>query len=472
VAATPQRNGATVLTRLRANSDAGFSLVEVMVALVVFALIGAAVSALVVDSLHSTRASQSRVRAASLTAQEIEAVRAGLRSGVLGSTTNPTFAWSDPSCPASSATCVRVVDGQRFTLTRSVTPVAADATHGGRVLVTTTATWPNMNGVAPVVNSTVMTSRGITPGAAGSDTPGGGGSVAGGTSAVSVTVTGSSSVPYAYKPVTLAGPTGSLQTTTDATGVALFTGLAAATYRASATQAGYIDQAGNATVSAPVTTTANSTATVSLKYAQAATVTYTVSAPSGYTPGTTFPISVVNTDANTTKTVTPAASTGTTSVTTWPSNTVRAWNGTCSADQSTYTSFSATAGSTVAKTVGLSGLQVTLNKSLIGILGALLSSPISGAQLVAVKTADTGCPAGPVDPVSGTAVGTVVYFPTKTNSSGVAKVALPPGTWTIKAVGYSLGLTGGLLGWPNQTLTVDATGAGVTMSMTMNMGLV
>lgn len=475
MAATLEPSGALVPRRARTRGvgDAGFSLIEVMVSLVVFALIGAAVSALIVDSLHSTRASQSRVRAASLTAQEIEAVRAGLRSGGgIGNTSTLTFPWSDPACVATAPTCTRYVDGQRFVLTRTVSPVAADATHAGRLLVTATASWANMNGVKPVVNSTVMTARGIDPAAAGSDTPGSGGAgTGGGTSAVSVTVLGSAGAPYAYKPVTLAGPTGSLQANTDGSGVATFTGLAAATYTASASLTGYIDQIGNATASAPVTTTANSTATVSLKYAQAATVNYTVSAPSGYTPGATFPISVSNTDANATRVLSPSASTGTTAVRTWPSNTVRAWGGTCTADQNTFASFAAAAGGTVNKTLGLSALQVTLRQSIV-VLGVVVpGNAISGAQLVAVKTADAGCPAGPTDPVGGTAVGSVVYFPTKTDSSGVAKVALPPGTWTIKAVGYSLGLLGGLTGWPNTTLGVNADGSGQTTTMTVNMGV-
>lgn len=472
MAATPERNGAAIRRRARARGaiDAGFSLVEVMVALVVFALIGAAVSALVVDSLHSTRASQSRVRAANLTAQEIEAVRAGLRSGGgIGNTATLTFPWSDPSCLASSATCTRTVDGQAFVLTRTVTPVAADASHAGRLLVTTTATWPKMNGVAPVVNSTVMTSRGITPGSAPNDTPGsgGGGSVATGTSAVSVTVTGSASSPYAYKPVVLAGPTGSLQTNTDGTGVALFTNLAAATYTVSVSQTGYIDLLGNATASAPVTTTPNATSTVSLKYAQAAILNYTVTAPSGYTPGGVFPISVSNTDANSVKTSTPAAATGVTSVQTWPSSTLRAWGGTCTNDSSVYTSYSATGGSTVNKTLGLSGLRVTVQKTLL-ILGL---GVVSNGQLIAVKAPDAGCPATVTDPVDGSMVGSVVYFPTKTDSNGRAQVALPPGTWTIKLIGGQLGLISGLAGWPSVTLTAAADGTGATSTMTMNMGV-
>ncbi len=107
---------------------------------------------------------------------------------------------------------------------------------------------------------------------------------------------------------------------------------------------------------------------------------------------------------------------------------------------------------------------MTLRQSIV-VLGIVVpGSTIPNAQLVAIKTADTGCPAGPVDPVGGTAVGSVVYFPAKTDSNGIAKVALPPGTWTIKAVG-------GLTGWPSTTLSVDDTGNGQTTTMTVNMGV-
>jgi prepilin-type N-terminal cleavage/methylation domain-containing protein len=451
--------------------DAGFSLIEVIASLAVFALIAGAVTTLVVDSLHSTRSSQSRVRAASLTAQEIEAVRSGLRSGGgIGNLTTLTFPWSDPSCVATSETCTRYIDGERFVLTRSVSPLAADATHAGRLLVTATATWENMNGVKPVVNSTVMTSRGISPASAVSDTPGSGGGIANtGNSAVKVTVTGSANTPYAYKPVILSGATGSLQMNTDALGVALFSGLAPGTYTATVNQPGYLDKSGNPTTSASVTTTENSTAPVALSYAQAATVNYTVTAPSGYTPGATFPISVVNTDAGTTKIHTPAAATGTTTVQTWPSSTMRAWDGTCTADQNAYTSFAAPAGSTVNKTLGLAGVRVTVKKTLL-IIGL---SPVANAQLVAIKAGDAGCPATTTDPVNGSAVGSVIYFPTKTDSNGQAKVALPPGTWTIKVIAQSLGLTGSLLsGWPVGSLTVDANGSGQVTDVAVSLGLI
>lgn len=468
VAAVPERDTSGRPHQAR---DAGFSLVEMMVALAVFAVLGTSVGVLVVDSLRTTRADQSRVRAASLTAQEIEAVRAGLRSGGgIGNTGTLSFPWGDPACAVSSPTCVRFLDGEKFTLTRAVVPVAADATHAGRLQVTVSATWPAMAGVRPVVNSTVMTARGIDPAAAGSDTPGGGtGSVGVGTSAVSVAVTGAGGAPAANIPVTLtlAGGTGVL-VNTDSSGVALFTAIPAATYTVSATQAGYIDVLGNPTATASVTTAANTTSTVALKYAQAGTVTYTVSVPATYTaPASAFLIGTYNGDLLTTRTVTPSSGTGSTQVQTWPAGSVKAWTGTCDTDRPA-TGFSLAAGGTATKAVDLGGLQVTVSKSLIGLFGALLSTPINGAQVVAVKTADPGCPGTAVDPTTGGAAGAVVSLGT-TNSSGVVKAALPPGTWTVKVVGYSLGLTGGLAGWPQ--VTVSDSGVNRTKSLSVNMGL-
>jgi hypothetical protein len=123
----------------------------------------------------------------------------------------------------------------------------------------------------------------------------------------------------------------------------------------------------------------------------------------------------------------------------------------------------------VNKTLGLAGVRVTVKKTLL-IIGL---SPVANAQLVAIKAGDAGCPATTTDPVNGSAVGSVIYFPTKTDSNGQAKVALPPGTWTIKVIAQSLGLTGSLLsGWPVGSLTVDANGSGQVTDVAVSLGLI
>jgi prepilin-type N-terminal cleavage/methylation domain-containing protein len=153
--------------------DKGFTLVETMAALGVLAVIATAAAAMLIHSLGVTASDRQRVRAASLAAQEVERIR-GLMQ------TDPSAIIHD------TARTVATVSPTQFTVTSDV-PVSPTSYHlvdtgewssadsYTSLKLTVTATWINMGGVKPVVNSSILTINGT------------GGNGSGGSTAVTVT---------------------------------------------------------------------------------------------------------------------------------------------------------------------------------------------------------------------------------------------------------------------------------------------
>lgn len=155
MAAVPERDAAIAVPARRGARDAGFSLVEIIVALSVFAVLAVAGTSIAIDSLSVAGDNRERVRAANLASAEVERTRAVFRN-------------SRSSVPETTVTTSTPVDGNSYTVERTTTWVDADgddATDGGvsytaatgtALLVEVRVSWPGLGDRPPVINTTVL----------------------------------------------------------------------------------------------------------------------------------------------------------------------------------------------------------------------------------------------------------------------------------------------------------------------------
>ncbi len=155
MAALSERDAAIGWPARRAPRDAGFSLVEIIVALSVFAVLAVACATMAIDSLHTAGDNRDRVRAASLASAEIERTRA-------------VFRGSRSSVPETTETTTESVEGNTYTLVRRATwidttgaeasaaGVSYTAATGSALRVEVSVTWPQLGDRPPVINTTVL----------------------------------------------------------------------------------------------------------------------------------------------------------------------------------------------------------------------------------------------------------------------------------------------------------------------------
>jgi prepilin-type N-terminal cleavage/methylation domain-containing protein len=410
--------------------EGGFTIIEVTVALVIFALIAAMTVGLVIKSLNASGESRRRVAAASLAAREIDITRAQFTSPSLGPTTVATGKVTDGNpLTGFAAGSALLVDGVPYTVTRTSqwqsqggTAGACDGGASGQLSylrVSVAVTWPNMASVNPVISNTLLTpQQGTYPT---------------GTGNASVKVTDSTGAPTGGQTVTLVGPSGTTSQTTADDGCAFFAFLSTGTYTASVTTPGYVDQSWNPSATATATITSGAVTSFSLPYAQASTLTTAASAPSGYGVPTAMGYTAYNT-ALLSSTHTLALPTRGTSVTTsvWPyASGLTMWSGTClDADPASGRTLPVVTGPGAAATSApaLQPVRVTVTHSAVA---------VPTVQVVAVHAADAGCPASAsmIDPLTGSQAGEVLRPTVTTDSLGNSQVGLPIGKWTIKVVG-------------------------------------
>jgi prepilin-type N-terminal cleavage/methylation domain-containing protein len=417
----------------RATTDAGFTLIEVMVALVVFTLISTAVLGLMVNSLAVTRSDRARVTAANLAARELEITRTQFQSVAAGPKTIVTGQVVNPNpLPGGTAGAPLVVDGGSYTVTRSAQWQSQGATAGpcdggasgqlAYLRVTVTVTWPRMNGVAPVTSSTLL-----TPPL---------GTYSSGTGHVKVKVTDGNNVPLAGQTVTLSGSSGTSSQQTAADGCAFFAFLSLGDYTATVSKPGHVDPSWNPSPSRQVTVTANTVQPVGFTYAPVATLSLTLAAASGFVPPTNVALTVYNTGLPSNTHTLALPGTGTSrSLSLWPyPDGATVWAGSClDADPQSHTGgvranpLITPPGQTTSGLIDLAPVQVTVTSA--------GGTPLSGATVVAVHAVDEGCP-GPVpDPVDVGSAGEVLTLPVPTDALGTTRGALPYGAWLFKVIG-------------------------------------
>ncbi len=440
-------------------SDSGFLLIEVMVAIVVFALVAAAVLAGVIVSSNLTRTDRVRVAATHLADRELEIAKnaflqnyASIVCGSCSSVTNP-----DPYPTTLPAGSNSVVNGTSYRITRTLQVLPqgnsgqSACSGGGSVtypeyLVDVTVVWLHANGARPVEASTVLTPDKATV-------------LSTSAGYVGVGVGNSSGGPVGGLTVTLTGPGPTVIGTTAADGCFVGTVTTAGTWAASISGPGYVDQTGNSPSTRPgVQVTIGQFSNVPMTWDAAATITATPTQPSGYSaPSSGFGLSVTNSGITQ-----PSNSVRTYSMTNqatnlWPfSSGYSVWAGACLDADPDYGSNGGTRpasvatapGASMSTTVQLAGLNVLIQKHSTG-------AAVVGAQLTLTHAAD---PVG-----AGCAAQTLTYSGV-TDATGHLLVAVPLGTWKVTVNSQSA--YGGT--WPSAALLATALTTPATQTVTVN----
>jgi prepilin-type N-terminal cleavage/methylation domain-containing protein len=400
----------------------GYSLIELLVAVTVFALVFAAVSIGIGRALEVNRGNRNRSAAAYLAARQLEEARAKTFATVaLGRT---TCVYSAPTSTCNVPSPYTVVQDVAWASPGSTTTSCDVPSGAGAGLaykrVTVTVTWPDMGGVAPVTSQTLL----APPSGTFDPTDG----------HILVQAFNRDALPLAGQTVSLAGPeTASQTTTTD--GCAFFAYLDPGTYTATLSGTGYVDRQGNQPATQTVAVTASQISRLQFDYDRAATLSVGLVAPSGAViPTGTYGIAMTVANSNLTvgtKSYQQAATGSGTTRTITPlfpyASGYQVWTGDCAdADPAAHSGGSRGAvlasnpAATTSGSAALDAVDVTVRRT--SVTGTLQS----GATVSAIHAAGTGCTAGET-----------LTTTTTTNASGQLRLALPYGTWTIRAVSGS-----------------------------------
>jgi Tfp pilus assembly protein PilV len=152
-------------------------MIEVMMALVVLALLTTAAATLTVKSFAVTASDRQRVRAANLAAQEVDRVRGLMQTdpaaiSTPSTATNPLYQVVNLTSTLFTVASTQTVGGTVFSLLDNGTWQTNKAGVNNALDLSVVVTWPNMQGVAPVTNTSVLNTEG-TGGNGSSGTVGG-----------------------------------------------------------------------------------------------------------------------------------------------------------------------------------------------------------------------------------------------------------------------------------------------------------
>ena len=415
-------------------AEEGFGLIELIVALSVFSILMGGIVVTLTAGLGLARSNRERTVAANLASQDIDAVRQADFTSLVPGLSTSTIA----------------VDGVDFTLTRNLEWVNTSASSGEcdsagsvpQVLrATVDVSWTDMKTVQPVRTSTVL-----SPPV---------GSYDANLGHIAVRVRDRNAAPSPGVPVRIVGPgTDETLSTTGTTaaspGCAFFAFLTPGSYTVTLGTSGYVDRQGVASPSQAVGVNSGQVASVAFDYDVAASLTATITGNFGGTPANTMPLTLGNTGFLPTGTKVVA---GVGAVRTLANlfpfvDGYTGWSGDCAdADplgkDSSGTrywpnalrddAFEVSPGSSTAVAVAAGSVQVNYTRA----------SGTGSVTIIAVHGSDTLCPSGETL--------TVASF---TGSGGTALIALPYGTWTIKASGKTP-----IGSWPVVTLDPSATAA-------------
>ena len=400
----------------------GYSVVELLVAVTVFALVFAAVSIGIGRALEVNRGNRNRSAAAYLAARQLEEVRAKAFSSVaLGRT---TCVYTTTSCNLPAPYTV-VQDVAWASPGSTSTTCDVPATSGSSLAykrVTVTVTWPDMGGVAPVTSQTLLTPPG------GSYDPNDG--------HILVQAFDRDALPLAGRTVSITGPESASQVTSS-DGCAFFAYLDPGTYTATFSISGFVDRQGNQPATQSVGVTASRITKVQFDYDEAATLSVGLVAPSLAVIPSGIAMTVANSNLTVgTKSFSQAATGSGTTRTITPlfpyASGYQVWAGDCAdADPATYTGGSRGAvlasnpAGTTTGSANLDAVDVTVRFT------TLVGLAVPNATITATHTAGTGCTSG-----------NTLTTTTRTDTNGKLRLALPYGTWTIRATGTALPYTG------------------------------
>ena len=392
----------------------GFSVVELLAAVTVFALMFAAVTLGLGRALDLNRNNRNRSTGAYLATQQLEEVRAKPFDQVTLGRTTCTYSAPGPGCSVPSP--YTVTQDVTWTAPGNTTSSCNVPTGGGSLAykrVTVTVTWPDMSGVAPVTSQTLLTPP------SGSYDPNEG--------HILVQVYDRNAAPLAGQTITLTGPETATQATT-AEGCAFFGYLDPGDYDVSLNTSGYVDRQGGQPAVQTVAVQAGQISTLQFDYDRAATLQLSLVAPSTAVIPSGIDLNVANSNLTVgTLTFTESSTGAGTTRTVGPlfpyASGYQVWTGDCDdADPATWAGGSRAAavasnpGATTSGNAVLDAVDVVVRRNTV--TGTLESNATVGAT----HAAAAGCTAG--DTMTTT---------TRTNSSGRLRLALPYGTWTISA---------------------------------------
>ncbi len=253
--------GRGVLSRLSA-SESGVSIIELLIAMTIFAIVASGVAVGMGSALGLTRNNRNRSVAANLAAKEMDVVRS----------------IKFESLPITYVERTESVDSVDYKIARDVAWVTKDGTDGvcsppsGTSLaflrVVVTVTWPDMQGVAPVTSETIL-----APPVGAYDSDAG---------HLSVRVRDRNAAPLVGKVVTVSGPGGTYNLTTDAAGCAFFVGLTPGDFQVSLNTANHVDGQGLQNPVQTIAVTAGSITSAEFDYDQRATLVLRLVGLAGY----------------------------------------------------------------------------------------------------------------------------------------------------------------------------------------------
>jgi type II secretory pathway pseudopilin PulG len=411
-------------TGLRQPADqGGYSVVELLVALTIFALVFAAVSIGVGRALDLNRNNRNRSAASYLASRQLEEARSKPFDEVVPGRTACSYQMPPAACGYS-------IPPSPYTVTQDVTWVAPSSTSSscnvpngssGAALaykrVTVTVTWPDMRTVAPVASQTL-----ITPPTGVYDRYDG---------HVGVRLFDRTAAPLAGQTVTLSGPGSDTQVSTE-DGCAFFAYLDPGTYTVTLNTAGYVDRQGNQPAVQTASVQAAQITTVQFDYDRAATLEVGLVPPAGAVIPSGIAVTVANSNLTVgTKSFSEASTGSGANRTVTPlfpyASGYQAWAGDCAdADPGSYPGGSR--GPTLTSDPGgTNSPPGSANLAAVDVVAQRpLGTPLSGATVQAVHAAGTGCPAGET-----------LTSATRTDANGRLRLALPYGTWTIRVTGGS-----------------------------------
>src|SRR5581483_5190263 len=399
------RAGRLARAVLRSRDESGFTMVEMIVAILVFAILIVGVTATMSTSLNMVRNDRNRSVAANLASQEMDTVRS----------TDST------DLPIGQTVTVQNVDTVPYTITRETEWVtknassgACDAPPGSRpayLRVNVEVTWPSMNGIPPVDAHTILTPP------VGAYDPNSG--------HIAVKVVDRDGFGEGGISVAIAGPQNSSQLT-NSDGCAFFAFIPAGTYTVTASAGGYVDLQGVASPSQPASVVVGATTSVQFQYDRAATLQLTMAGSVfGSAAPSSLTISLYNTHILPAGVASfPGSGNPRTISGRFPyADGYEVWAGDCAeADPAGYPGGSRTTvavdpGAVTSATVLLPEIRITVQQD----LGGGTMAPVPGKQVNAV-----GC--GGADNFS---IG-------QTDATGQIVFALPYGTWQISVDGGSV----------------------------------
>ena len=415
-----RRRGARPAT----GSEAGFTVLELVVAITLFALVFAAVSLGMGGVLRVDRTNRSRSVAAYLAAKQLDTVRALPFDQVgLGRTTQ---SYSDPG---SQSTYSITQDIAWVTPTSNSSSCnVPNGSSGGTVAykrVTVRVTWPQMSGAAPVSSQTLL-----TPPTGAYDPYDG---------HIAVQLYDRNAAPLAGQTVTLGGAGTGTQVTSD-DGCVFFAFLDPGSYTLTLNTSGYVDRQLNQPSVTNLSVVAAQITKVQVDYDRAASLLISVTSPAGSLLPDAFPLTVANSNLSLgTKAFTGSGVSRTLTPLFPYAGGYQVWTGECTdADPGTYSGGSrgpvlaTNPGGSTSGTAALDALDVAVLK------GSSPGTADSGARIVAEHVNAVGC--GAV---------TLTSTAWQTSAAGTVRLALPYGTWRLKATNRTL-RTG--FSWPTVTL--------------------